>query len=1629
MDLFFPLLQNTSSLFLPLLSFLQTPFRQRAKLFNTGQMSNGRPFHLSSFLPGSDDPSHSTNNNPQPQPHHRGDSTNRADSSDEEEAVEVFYDHDAELMGHEITGQATRHHTHQNSNEDVKAVVAGAPRRGTEASTTAAAMEMSLVLQQQQTRTSNRSKRATVRQYNCLVNSAVATMDSAVRVPSALRGAARRTMYDVLVDVQRGTRSEEESSTRVLPVSATAQPSALPPPQQLQKQVPVASAASSTRERTHQMLFPSSIPAQLKKQRGSGGSEGDPIVVHSGGTTTSINTSVASPSSHNLPSTSSNANDSSSQRAALKTPAASSRVEAKTTAASPSAEVVRPPRRSTGGEKQTLSASAASLGAGSGPDRRLRHLLPMHLRGAFPDDTQNDHPDDSSRCQDRQRAAQHDAHDSVSDISTSSASSDDERGGGKQTVRRATTRTGVPEKDACLLGVLEGGGGRVGGTEPLKDDSLSPHILLNMKKGTEQESSAAGEVGWLRRLEEEEYAALQRRQGKSAADSLRGATTGAESSLLEGVLLGIAAHRTSASDRQRASHQKSQRASRSPSSGNTRGSADTGSMRSSSSSSSSSATSAIASADSLDLMRDVDDDVPRWVRRNEARQHPQCHVPFAAGQQPPPADKTSVHLEREYADAVRPFIGKPAAFYPSCAAARRPLREGNATVPSFFAAAAGSAAINSSGGAPSHMHRLNAGRPYSNNSAVGTGRGGFFAFATRVTTAAFFNTWKEGRRLLKQNPTALAVVKYLCERFERWRPFDASLRGDADAACDAGDSSRRCVGSQVKASSEKGDEEEKASARHHPTSPVVAHLGDTSNESGVEVKSCVRYVEAAFNVAVVRGTVVWCSEKAHARLGTEERKPADSPLHEQQQQQQQQPQCLSNLSCVGFPSAGGAGDGEEVAWSFLFPEPALMQVTVTVGEHLYLAEPYFVYPAQRLVVASYNFTTDAVVRQQRQQFELEAEERLRVVARTANGGRDAVGDVDALDTRTGQGVRHRGVSPARTAAHALLSASQAARSPTDLHQTTSATDRSPHQRVYEIPGGTRTPLRTPLGPALATPDRPRSTPQAYGASPEPLPPSQQLQQGVEQAAKALFTEGHRSIGDAGHAADRTDMRITLSQTAAMARAGADIAHNATRSVTSFAADGFYDPLAMPAFATTNQTSGGGDGAAAAAAASRFDGGVTMVLTGNSADEEGQPSGMWTGTPAALHDSDGGGVGFGGLRAPPPMQHLAGSPASHATYPQGTSDTGSALGVDVRGDGANAAAVERGTTMRTFGSAEAAVADKMGEGFPRGPPADWDVPLEVIYALSGVVSSRASRSLQLLPPEKSAHTRGGEDRRLNHSSQQQQQLLGESAVAASSQQRKRARRSVSIESLSPPQPPTTATSAQISDVQQHQMHNDLTQEVSYSFPTPAVSHAALSPLPHSPDADDASLSFSISSPSDDDSDVDITKATTISTEARKDSVLHHRPAARAVPTRGRRGGGIQQQQQQQRQDEWMRRLWQQEPADALSAVAMPANKSGPTTGRAPQEPMRRVTSTPQRNSSGGGEGEGVRMSSAASMSGTTSQQNASEHASATTTTSLSPRASNIEVMVAPPPLVEDDTASNTMTGLYALNDVILSDSDD
>lgn len=1291
-------------------------------------MSHGRPFWLSSFL--HDDNTRTTARSrtvgehlPQAASPHRGygmhdDELEDADSGDSD-SEEVFYDHQSgapregpkrgspkqtlHLSPTPSASSTSLTGTRKGSGDTFPAstftsAAAPTPRAGTYAAAAAAASSVPALAR--------------------VLDTSVMTMDNAVRVPFALRSAGRRTMFDVLADWE-ATRARQQAAPPLAPADTENQKSA-------HRTVPPAvDAASAAREVTYNALFPRAALTSAKVT-GAGLDSAPPHqrdVPHGSNpiTVPSATESRASPTT---------------SRASTAVITHGSAAAAHASAGSSMENVVR-------GSAAALAVQAAKTTAPppagpAKPDRRLRHLLPSHLRGhhgCTADRSDAEEPHDTKRATEAEAGVKNTPASGrrvrESDTPWAALLHDEQLG--------SRRRQGGADVTAAAV---EGHKTRHQQGDTSDISSISTESLVNADRGGMKTDPRAAQsrvataggsptapASFLARLVEADVsgwdAGLTSPRRSQPHGGYRSNTTQSGWTDLEANL--------------RRSTRRTHRGESSCSTGSEveDGGGDAG-LRA-----------ARRRRGMLDLNQLVDDDVPPWLLHHQAEEsrRQQRHAADLQQQQQQGRQQqgralaasslgTVMPLEEEEATAAervaagQRLTGKPARFCPSSTAPRNATATVGGTGLPPSTTAAGSPPPPPPPPLPPLASRLRA-------------------------------TWKEGARLLKQrntNATAVGVLEYLWQRFLAWKPCGLRLLGqlrrgvclggratpprenasardgegsaevqdeEADGGgrahahprlrgrCRAGDDNSSSIEDISLSSGDAGDEEQhhrKRAATQRVTArttssastaaAAVAAAEAKDGSEGVEIQFLVLKLEAAFNVVTVRGELTWASEAACQRLGL------SYPL--------------ATLSAR--PTLTRA----RREWTLVLPEPALMQVPVGLHEHLYLAPPYTVFAETRAVLSTYNFTTDALLRQH---------------AAAGAGGGDAP-HTDAHEGREADGAhaaeqnqrrsagpqamaevrsryehwdssRQRGVSPVRgSSGNAVAAATGTWHGGTSLdtqrwlleplvHGNTSATPQQGPRRRGDVGGVLE------QASAAASADHHQRTPERtgrgadhgaggaeggpVGASPEPHPPHSRL-----------AWAGHETLPGSHVAAPG----LLLSASPSHVRPSA-------ASVNSIAGDGFYDPLAMPALPTTDAAVRQGRLAATrfgdasdhgAPATSDF----TVVLTGKSEDAlrgEGGPPAVTSSRPppnsaadlAPRGGDEAGGVGASprALPIPPPLC-VMGSPGTTGASATDTADAVAAL---------------------PMVWAAPLVDDTMGHGFARGPGAEWDVPVEVLFALS------------------------------------------------------------------------------------------------------------------------------------------------------------------------------------------------------------------------------------------------------------------------------------------------------------------------
>ncbi|KAG5507359.1 hypothetical protein GH5_07455 [Leishmania sp. Ghana 2012 LV757] len=1228
-----------------------------------------------------------------------------------------------------------------------------------------------------------------------VVDEAVVTMDHAVRVPCALRGAGRRTMFDVLVDVaarqrrpdQRQAKPQVSAEDRNITSDhvATARDLQAPAPHPSGTAVSSLGISSSAREITYQLLFPQSTVAAAARRLSSSTTTNS--VSAAGSVRELCNGGIAS--------------------TAPVLGAVVAALPGRETRAGASASPVR--------HRRTTPLSALPPQRAK-PDRRLLHLLPAHLRGGL---AASQSADDDSQERKLQRALI----DGTNRLQT-------------PPVRNPADATALDASDMSSISSFSDGGDTRQpdtryvqphlGTRPDATDvaAAAPMRGPQAPQAVTHQTSFSGLIdGDAEVIARHQPQHAGPKSGQPERPQRTTEDSEAKWARLEQVFMGAAEAVVSSSlaeeptcvrDRLHHSHSGHRRVDR----GTARSSLErsTTHLRTTDvfasdpdSASSGMENSVDDGGGVLDLRKDLDDEVPRWVRQHEAaRGHlaqlrQQRRVPWAS---PTFRDAHMYVVERAAAAyraralvaataaASQALVGKPRIFCPSSMVPRTPSAASHPASELVGGAAAWSA-------------------------ARGVGRGTPVARGIRTPVGAqgsLLTVWKEGKRLLKQrssNTTAVAVVEYLWQRFQAWKPYGLQLlrqlrRGicfgeaaappvgsplsrsqrESDSGClvlnpawdgPAGDAvepteeilgtssdedrthtsvlqrkaawkSQRCpqqavasapsqqwhpaatAGSGTDAASEAGHQSE---GEGRPSDAGAAEEGGSGDE-GVELQLRVHYMESAFNVVAVHGELTYASESACARLGLAYPLLSSPRL----------PSCVRDRA----EDAATTRAAQQRQWTLLLPEPALMQVPVLLQEHIYLAPPYTVCREMQTVLASYNFTSDALLRQHAEEEEVfqGGPQRRRATGAAGN----AVSEGHAFDTGYGDsGDRRCRVSPTSQAVRARQrcrsrvccgSAAQEGNgrapvreaAPTDAqmpaHPTEEpATTVSPPSLYREL-GGTPLnvdPARLHRTPTLEHPQRQ----QWLVAGKEGTYPRAQAAGGVEAHTPTAVRQGgctrmgaspepHHPVArgppplprlrEAGSGSDAVyaDARWRQSNPPAQASLSPSCVRASPASVNSIAVDGFYDPLAMPALpiagAERGMVKAWGDSGGGTRGLSSAMAGVTMVVTRDSVHDADHVVG-----PAhALERRLAGGPRE--LPIPPQLVAPLSSTFSQAVAAS-ASDSVSNGGVE---DGAEA----RGcSTLAAAVSAAPLMDCRIGDGFPRGPSSDWDVPVEVLFALS------------------------------------------------------------------------------------------------------------------------------------------------------------------------------------------------------------------------------------------------------------------------------------------------------------------------
>ncbi|ESL06102.1 hypothetical protein TRSC58_06229 [Trypanosoma rangeli SC58] len=174
---------------------------------------------------------------------------------------------------------------------------------------------------------------------------------------------------------------------------------------------------------------------------------------------------------------------------------------------------------------------------------------------------------------------------------------------------------------------------------------------------------------------------------------------------------------------------------------------------------------------------------------------------------------------------------------------------------------------------------------------------------------------------LSENPTSARVVAYLTHSFEDWKLDAALIR--------------------------RADEE----AKSHDLASVGPSLLESS---GVQLKLLVKMVENAFSLYCIRCEVVWADAQTSRELCFGAR--ATDVMKSVREQQGDEQEGGGVEEGVGHNASTAAA-----TWTVVLTTAAFRSTPVVVGRHLYLARPFFCYPAICAIVASLNVTSDAAV--------------------------------------------------------------------------------------------------------------------------------------------------------------------------------------------------------------------------------------------------------------------------------------------------------------------------------------------------------------------------------------------------------------------------------------------------------------------------------------------------------------------------------------------------------------------------------------------------------------------------------------------------------------------------------------------
>ncbi|CBZ25790.1 conserved hypothetical protein [Leishmania mexicana MHOM/GT/2001/U1103] len=1599
-------------------------------------MNDGRSFWFSDHLRGVNLPRSELRG---------GGHSDSSDSSDR--AAEVFYDHRSGLPQHEPTDTPTARSGDGLAHQSLRFISGNQQQQQPPTKqVSSASLTSSLDVARKggvdsfpASTFASTTPGATLSALVGTVNEAVVTMNHAVRVPSALRGAGRRTMFDVLVDVAARQRRQEQR--RAKPQESAEGTNFASKPSPTTRDAQVLDVASSAREVTYQMLFPRTVVAAAAARMSSSCPTTSPPAVGSAREPGKAHTVAAAPP----------------PPAAAVVPPSPSGSERIHTHTSPVSHLSPPPSSPPPPERAK-------------PDRRLRHLLPAHLRGC-PAASQS--ADDSSQRQQLQAARNHEAK--------------------CPQTRHADYRTGASALDASDISSIsscsDGDTTKPNTRHPLAPPAVArPTVLSRLIDGDAEE---------LVRLS-------HHRGGRDRGEPERPQAVAVEPktnwALLERVLMGTAGAVASTShaggpkrsgDRHRRRRRRHHRVGRTTTSGSSeRGTTHSRATDASTSdrddTSSGVEDSGHNSGGVVDLRRDLNDEVPQWVRQHEAARERLAQLQQQQRQQfswasptfsnahmfvtarGAAADKAQAQVAATAA-ASQAFFGKPRSFCPSSMAPRTP-------------SAASYAASGLVGG----------GAPWSAVSGVGQGRHDTWSPLTAAATAAgvppsLLAFGKEGKRVLRQrssNATAVAVVEYLWQRFQAWKPCGLRLlhqlrsgfcfceaaappagsslsraehgsgpdrllvnpacndaAGDADGPIEdiSGTSSdegthasavqskaarkpRRVSNQALPQRRPRGTAGGGADATHRESAQnkdqgkagdaaAAVAEADGSSDEGIELQMKVHYMESAFNVVAVHGELTYASEGACARLGLAYPLSPFSP-------------CLS-------PRVSGRADDAETTpaaaaqqrrWTFLVPEPALTQVPVRLQEHLYLAQPYTVLHEMQTVLSSYNFTTDALLRQHAEEEAAAQEERQRWRALDASNvagvatqktnassttaavaGRAAANDVlegHMLDRGDGEsGGRQRGVSPTRSGSQCNGAAASAptrwwaaleGNDETPVHEAASIHAQAPADHA-DAPVANRSPtsLRRELGGAPVSLD-----PTRLGRAP-PLQHPQRRQWPVEdgednhlRAHSADGEEAHtptavRQCGsgcvgaspephqppvsrlppppprlrDAGNgsAAVNAEAQCPKGVPPGQSSVSPSYVRASTASVNSISIDGFYDPLAMPALPTTGVRRGiaaawganerwghgGGSGTNGSATATAD---KTMVLTGESghgADREIVPE-----------DAFGRGLAAGPRELPIPPQMTArptNSLRSSGAAELAAGVFGGLVGEDARVRGGNALAREMSTVTAAAIAADPLMDDRVGGGFPRGPAADWDIPVDVLFALSGGGGQGRERSEQPVRHRRRRHRdaevgSGSAEDDDEGAPMVQQGLAGVRRRATTSARLakepvhayRRHRHETRASDGAFQMTALGEASSELDSAAASQLASQkIPQSATFSLPTPCSRFASAASSLVSSAAASSSSPSSLSEPEDGDGDDDDVKGGGTAHAAREPSWKVNAKGAVRWPRHGTRRSGrdgvfVTRQQQQQQQERWIRELWGRGKQDDEPSVlpAAPSTVSAP-----------------------------------------------------------------------------------------------------